>query len=105
MKGVAKDWFEGLDPKSVDSFKTLGWLFLTQFLAMQKRRKNSAYMLCLQQGKDESLKDYMLRFNWEELTMEKVNDEMVLSAFMKGIKVEGPLMAKLAQKKKLVTLP
>jgi hypothetical protein len=47
----------------------------------------------------------MLRFNWEKLVVEKVNNEMVLSALMNGIKVEGPLMAELARKKKLVALP
>ena len=30
---VAKDWFTGLPPKSVGTFKELGHLFLAQFLA------------------------------------------------------------------------
>jgi hypothetical protein len=29
LKGVAKDWFTGLPPKSVGTFKELGRLFLT----------------------------------------------------------------------------
>ena len=29
LKGVAKDWFTGLPPKSVGTFKELGWLFLS----------------------------------------------------------------------------
>jgi hypothetical protein len=74
LKTVAKDWFEGLDPKFVDNFKTLGCLFLV----VRKFKKNLAYLLSLQQGKDKLLKDYMLRFNREKLTMEKVNDEIVL---------------------------
>ncbi|XP_059436658.1 uncharacterized protein LOC132169680 [Corylus avellana] len=65
LKGVAKDWFGGLDPK-----------------------------------KNESLKDYLLRFNREKLMVEKVSDETVLLVLMNGIKAEGPLMAELAQKKK-----
>jgi hypothetical protein len=74
LKTLAKDWFEGLDPKFVDNFKTLGCLFLV----VRKFKKNLAYLLSLQQGKDKLLKDYMLRFNREKLTVEKVNDEIVL---------------------------
>jgi hypothetical protein len=33
LKGVAKNWFTGLPPKSVNTFKELGRLFLAQFLA------------------------------------------------------------------------
>jgi hypothetical protein len=40
LKGVAKDWFTELPPKSVGTFKELGRLFLTQFLATRKRKKS-----------------------------------------------------------------
>jgi hypothetical protein len=44
LTGVAKDWFTDLPPKSVGTFKDLGRLFLTQFLATRKgRRAPSAY--------------------------------------------------------------
>jgi hypothetical protein len=40
LSGVAKDWFVGLPPKSVGTFKELGRLFLAQFLTTRKRKKN-----------------------------------------------------------------
>jgi hypothetical protein len=52
LKGVAKEWFTGLPPKSVGTFKELGRLFLTQFLATKKRKKNATCLLTLLQDKD-----------------------------------------------------
>jgi hypothetical protein len=41
LTGVAKDWFTKLPPKSVDSFKELGYQFLAQFFATRKRKYDS----------------------------------------------------------------
>ncbi|XP_059446479.1 uncharacterized protein LOC132178030 [Corylus avellana] len=104
LKGIAKEWFGGSSPKSVDNFHSLGRQFLGQFLAIRKRKKSPAYLLSLTLGKTESLKDYMLRFNWEKFTVESPNEQIVLSALMHGIKTDGPLMAELAWKPTLGTL-
>ena len=47
LKGVAKDWFTGLPPKSVGTFKELGHLFLAQFLTTRKRKKCVTCLLTL----------------------------------------------------------
>jgi hypothetical protein len=41
LKGVAKDWFTGLPPKSVGTFKELGCMFLTQSLQHERGRRVS----------------------------------------------------------------
>jgi hypothetical protein len=41
LTGVAKDWFTGLPPKLVNSFKELRHQFLSQFLATRNRKKNA----------------------------------------------------------------
>jgi hypothetical protein len=105
LDGVAKDWFGELEPKSIDDFKTLRHLFLTQFLAVRKDKKNPACLLSIQQGKNESLKDYMQRFNREKLYVEKVSDDTILSALMNGIRTEDLLFAELAKRKRQVSLP
>ncbi|XP_059449444.1 uncharacterized protein LOC132180584 [Corylus avellana] len=104
LAGVAKEWFARLPVKSVDNFKSLGCLFLSQFLATRKRKKNSAYLLSLIQGNDESLKDFMLRFNKEKLAVEGSSEQTILNALMHGVRAKGPLMAELAKKSTLVTL-
>jgi hypothetical protein len=53
LKGVVKDWFTGLPPKLVGSFKELGCLFLAQFLATRKREKSFTCLLTLRQGKED----------------------------------------------------
>jgi hypothetical protein len=103
LKGVAKDWFGNLKPQSI-YFDVLGCQFLNQFWAVRRRKKNPAYLLSLVHGKEESLKDYLHRFNKEKLTVENLDDQTILSALMNEIKTEGPLMAELAQKPTLGTL-
>ncbi|XP_059428602.1 uncharacterized protein LOC132162383 [Corylus avellana] len=104
LKGVAKEWFGSLSPKSVDSFDYLGQQFLGQFLATGRRKKNPTYLLSLMQGKDESLKEYLSRFNREKLTVESTDEQTILSALMHGIQTEGPLMAELSKRPKTGTL-
>jgi hypothetical protein len=106
LKGVVKDWFTGLPPKSVGTFKELGRLFLTQFLATRKRKKDPTCLLTLRQGKEESLKDFMLRFNREKLEVDTPDDKTLLCALMQGVRAEGPLMAEVGRKNvNKVTLP
>ncbi|XP_059436595.1 uncharacterized protein LOC132169598 [Corylus avellana] len=84
LRGVAKEWFGSLSPKSVDNFDYLGQQFLGQFLAVQRRKKNPAYLLSLVQGKNESLNDYLLRFNWGKLAVESTDEQTILSVLMHG---------------------
>jgi hypothetical protein len=106
LTGVTKEWFTGLPPKSVGNFKELGRLFLTQFLATRKRKKNATCLLTLRQDKEESLKDFMLRFNREKLEVDTPDDETLLCALMQGVRAEGSLMAEVGRKNvKKVTLP
>jgi hypothetical protein len=106
LKGVAKDWFIRFPPKSVGTFKELGRLFLTQFLATRKRKKNATCLLTLRQDKERSLKDFMLRFNREKLEVDTLDDKTLLCTLMQGVRTEGPLMAEVRRKNvNKVTLP
>ncbi|XP_059436624.1 uncharacterized protein LOC132169640 [Corylus avellana] len=104
LRGVAKEWFGSLKPKSVYGFDYLGQQFLGQFLATRRRKKKPAYLLSLMQGKDESLKEYLSRFNREKLTVESTDKQTILSALMHGIQTVGPLMAELSKRPKTGTL-
>ena len=104
LKGVTKDWFTGIPPKSVGTFKELGRLFLAQFLATRKRKNSITCLLTLRQGKEEILKYFMLCFNKEKLEVNSPDDKMMLNALMQGIRAEGPLMTELARSTQEVTL-
>jgi hypothetical protein len=106
LKGMAKDWFTGLPLKSVGTFKELGCLFLTQFLATRKRKKNATCMLTMCQGNEESLKDFMLRFNKEKFEVDSPDDKTMLNTLMQGVWAEGPLMVKVGRRNiQKITLP
>jgi hypothetical protein len=94
---LAKDWFTGLPLKSVGTFKELGCLFLAQFLATRKRKKIVTCLLILRQRNEETLKNFMLRFNKEKLEVDSPDDKTMLNALMQGIRAEGPLMAELGR--------
>ncbi|XP_059450872.1 uncharacterized protein LOC132181637 [Corylus avellana] len=101
---AANEWSLRLSTKSMDNFKSLGCLFLSQFLVTCKRKKSPAYLLSLVQRKDEFLKNFMLRFNKEKLTVESPSEQKVLNALMHGVRAEGPLMAELVKESTMVTL-
>ena len=103
LKRVVKEWFGNLQPQSIDNFDMLERQFLNQFLAVRRRKENPAYLLSLVQGKEESLKDYMQRFNQKKLTIKSLDKLTILSVLMNGIKMEGPLMAELAQRSTMGT--
>ena len=85
LRGVAKDWFTELPPKSVGTFKELRRLFLAQFLATWKRKKSVTCLLTLRQGNVETLKDFMLCFNKEKLEVDSPDDKTMLNALMLGV--------------------
>lgn len=54
--------------------------------------------MSIRQVPNESLKDYLMRFNQEKLATESRTDEFVYCALFQGIRKDGPLMADLARK-------
>ncbi|XP_059441931.1 uncharacterized protein LOC132174263 [Corylus avellana] len=74
LEGVAKDW-----------------------------KKHSACSLSLRQGKEESLKDFMLRFNKEKLLVENPSDQTVLSVLWHRVRPNGPLMAEVSKSSTEIT--
>jgi hypothetical protein len=98
LLGRARDWYRRLPSRSVSSFDDFGKMFLTQFMAGIVRKKPGGSLMSLHQGCDESLKDFLLRFNQERLTTENPTEEFVHSALFQGIWKDGPLMTDLARR-------
>jgi len=85
LSGNARDWFRKLPPNSVDQFKELSKIFLTEFLAFRTKKKPSGYLLSLHQQSNESLKEFMARFNREKATVEDPTEDMIFAAIYQGI--------------------
>jgi hypothetical protein len=98
LSGNAQEWSRRLPPKSIRNFDEFRKMFLTQFMAGIVRRKLARTLMSIQQGRDESLKEFLQRFNQARLTTESPTEEFVPSALYQGIKKDRPLMADLARK-------
>jgi hypothetical protein len=81
----------------MSSFEELGHLFLTQFLATRKRKKNDTCLLTMRQGKEESLKDFLLHFNKEKLEVDSLDEKTMLNALMQGVRANEMLLADIAK--------
>jgi hypothetical protein len=73
-------------------------MFLMQFMAGIVRKKPDGTLMSLQQGRDESLKELLQRFNQPRLTTESPTEELVHSALYQRIRKDRSLTTDLARK-------
>lgn len=59
---------------------------MAQFLGVRQHKKLSTHLLLVSQHKDESLRDYVVRFNIEAIQVEGYSDGVVLMAMIVGLK-------------------
>ncbi|XP_021855733.2 uncharacterized protein [Spinacia oleracea] len=86
LKGVASKWFERLPPGSIASFNELQTLFSTRFMEHKEERKTSMHLGRIHQGKDESLRSYVKRFNLEAGQIPDLPDGVSFDNFVRGLK-------------------
>ena len=63
LKGLAIQWSNSLKPRSINSFDQLN----KKFINMHDQPKPNTHLLTIKQRKDESLKDFVDRFNTKKL--------------------------------------
>ena len=85
LKGPAQVWFSKIPPNSVSSFEELSKLFVNNFFGGQRQKRSSSSLLTIEQGENESLQSFITRFNWEALTVDEVDDKLLLAAFHNGV--------------------
>ncbi|XP_075650053.1 uncharacterized protein LOC142620582 [Castanea sativa] len=85
FKGPTRVWFSKIPPNTVGSFKELSKLFVKNFIGGQRHRRSSSSLLTIEQGKNESLRSFITRFNREALTMDEMDDKLLLAAFHNGV--------------------
>ncbi|XP_058783321.1 uncharacterized protein LOC131657997 [Vicia villosa] len=92
-------WYKSLPDESITSWKVLGKLFSRHFTASRRHPKSEASLEAIIQGKDESLRAYIERFNKEAVQvsttahMKKFLLERGLrpcSDFAKAVGIETP---------------
>ena len=85
LKRPARLWFSKITPNSVNFFEELSKLFVNNFIGEQRYKRSSSNLLTIEQGENESLRSFITRFNREALTMDEVDDKLLLAAFHNGV--------------------
>ncbi|XP_059669586.1 uncharacterized protein LOC132314782 [Cornus florida] len=65
LTGVVLEWFRNRPHKSIPDYVTLRTMFLAQYCGSKKQKKNIASLFTGRQKKEETLQDFLSRFNME----------------------------------------
>ncbi|XP_021717068.1 uncharacterized protein LOC110684934 [Chenopodium quinoa] len=86
LKGIAQTWFNNLTPGSIRTFDMLATQFKKHFIAGSRQTKTSVHLMTVKQGENESLKDYIKRFNTESQLIPDLQDNVDFTALLFGLK-------------------
>ena len=60
-------------------------MFVNNFIGGQRHKRSSSSLLTIEQGENESLRSFITRFNREVLSVDEVDDKLLLAAFHNGV--------------------
>ena len=89
-------WYKSLPDESISSWRQLGRIFSRHFTASHRHPKTEASLEAIIQGKEESLRAYIERFNKEAVQVSTTDDmkkyllERGRSDFAKAVGIETP---------------
>ena len=86
LKGLARIWFSRLMPNSINTFKDLSTQFALHFIGGHRYKKSTTCLISIKQQEDETLRSYIARFNKEALSIDEVDDKILVAAFTKGLR-------------------
>ncbi|GKA56743.1 reverse transcriptase domain-containing protein [Tanacetum coccineum] len=84
LSGSARNWFDSLDPKSVDGFEELSNKFLEEFSQQKRYDKDPTEIHGIKRKPNEGLQAFMDRFKAESAHIKGVPPVLRISAFMHG---------------------
>ncbi|GJS82151.1 reverse transcriptase domain-containing protein [Tanacetum coccineum] len=82
LSGSARNWFDSLDPKSVDGFEELSNKFLEEFSQQKKCDKDPREIHGIKRKPNKGLQAFMDRFKAESAHIKGVPSVLRISAFM-----------------------
>ncbi|XP_022858494.1 uncharacterized protein LOC111379363 [Olea europaea var. sylvestris] len=89
LTNAARGWFSILEPNSITSFSDLADKFSAFFASSKCIRKTVASLMQLRQGQNETLHDFMTRFNKERLQIPDLHITTAVSALTYAIKCKA----------------
>ncbi|GJY55643.1 reverse transcriptase domain-containing protein [Tanacetum coccineum] len=82
--GAARNWFDDLDPKSVDNFEELSQKFLEEFSQQKRYAKDPTEIHGIKRRINEGMQAFMDRFKSESSHIKGIPPVLRVSAFMHG---------------------
>ena len=71
LKGAARVWFSKILSSTIANFEQLSGSFVHHFIGVQRHKKPTRHLLNIQQLIEESLRQYVTRFNKELLQVDE----------------------------------
>ena len=84
LTGPARAWFNSLEVESIRSFGDLVNVFISQFIAGVPADRKTNYLETVKQRRNESLREYVARFNTEALQIPELDEGRAGEAMQKG---------------------
>ncbi|GKE50001.1 reverse transcriptase domain-containing protein [Tanacetum coccineum] len=84
LGGATRNWFDELDPKSVDSFEELSQKFLEEFSQQKRYVKDPTEIHGIMRRHNEGLQPFMDRFNFDSSHIKGIPPVLRILAFMHG---------------------
>ena len=60
-------------------------MFVNNFIGGQRHKRSSPSLLTIEQGENESLRSFITHFNKEALTVDKIDNKLMLATFHNGV--------------------
>ncbi|XP_043701682.1 uncharacterized protein LOC122652073 [Telopea speciosissima] len=86
LKGAARQWFSHLQPHSLSNFMDLRWAFLAHFMSSRVHKKTAANLLAIKQRPNESIRNFLIRFNKEALEVRNLDQMGRFQSLCSGIR-------------------
>ena len=72
-------------PNSISTFKELRAQFASHFIGGHRYKKSTACLMNIRQQEDETLRSYITHFNKKTLSIDEVDDKILMAAFTNGL--------------------
>lgn len=82
LTGASATWYNTLRGKQLDSFENVSFAFSNYFIGSNPSPKTPGHLLKIHQRKEESLRDYVQRFQVKAIQVPNLSEETRLLATM-----------------------
>ncbi|XP_073291138.1 uncharacterized protein [Primulina huaijiensis] len=82
----AQQWFNTLQPNSIQSFEDFATAFLHRFASSKRHQRNYLSLFVMKQQETETLREFVQRFNSAALEISTATPDIMISAFTQGLR-------------------